>query len=102
MRFHSGLQAVAYSCLVLAVPCAAPQDFGLTIGKHVVLESKILGEERDILVSAAQTAPGMPLLILLDGEWNFRTSGQRPGTELRRFKTGLINDRGLRQYASRE
>ena len=49
------------------------QDFPLTFGNHETLESKILGEKRDILVSApAHPAQGMPLLILLDGEWNLR------------------------------
>jgi predicted alpha/beta superfamily hydrolase len=51
---------------------AASQDFHLTIGKQEVLESKILGEKRTILVSTpAQMKPGLPLLVVLDGEWTF-------------------------------
>jgi predicted alpha/beta superfamily hydrolase len=50
------------------------RDFGLTIGQHEALESKALGERRDILVALPdRPEPGMPLLVLLDGEWNFRT-----------------------------
>ncbi|MGA8087887.1 MAG: alpha/beta hydrolase-fold protein [Terracidiphilus sp.] len=48
------------------------QEFNLTIGKHEVVQSKILGEKRDILVSTPhEPKPNMPLLIVLDGEWNF-------------------------------
>ncbi len=48
------------------------QEFNLTIGKHEVVQSRILGEKRDILVSAPhESKPNMPLLIVLDGEWNF-------------------------------
>jgi hypothetical protein len=51
---------------------AVSQDFHLTVGKQEVLESKILGEKRTILVSTpAQMKPGLPLLIVLDGEWTF-------------------------------
>lgn len=51
---------------------AGSQDFHLMIGKQEVLESKILGEKRIILVSTpAQMKPGLPLLVVLDGEWTF-------------------------------
>ena len=56
----------------LIAPLLAAQDFNLTVGKHEVLQSKVLGEKRDILVSVpAQPKPNMPLLIVLDGEWTF-------------------------------
>ncbi|WP_348264615.1 alpha/beta hydrolase-fold protein [Telmatobacter sp. DSM 110680] len=58
-------------CFVIALPLVA-QDFNLTVGKHEVLQSKILGEKRDILISVPhQTKPNMPLLVVLDGEWTF-------------------------------
>ncbi len=50
----------------------ASQDFNLTVGKHEVIESKILGEKRDILVALPrQSKPNLPLLVVLDGEWSF-------------------------------
>ncbi len=56
----------------LVAPLVAAQDFNLTVGKHEVLQSKVLGEKRDILVSVpAQPKPNMPLLVVLDGEWTF-------------------------------
>ncbi len=66
--------AIFLFALLAAVGVSAvAQDYGLTIGKREVIASKILGEQRTILVSAPQQAkPGMPLLVLLDGEWNFR------------------------------
>ena len=58
---------------VTAQPASA-RDFNLSIGKQEVLDSKILGEKRDILVYASpQLKPGAPLLVLLDAEWTFRT-----------------------------
>jgi len=61
--------------LLLALGCASllAQDFGLTIGQHEVLNSKVLGEKRDLLISAPKEGRAMPLLVLLDGEWQFRT-----------------------------
>jgi hypothetical protein len=79
-----------------------PQDLPLTFGNHETLESKILREKRDILVSAPpHPVPGMPLLILLDGEWNLRNvsaavthltaNGRLPPTVV----AGVVNtDRG--------
>ena len=53
-------------------PIAPAQDFNLTVGKHEVMQSKILGEKRDILVSVPRRQkPNMPLLVVLDGEWTF-------------------------------
>jgi predicted alpha/beta superfamily hydrolase len=50
----------------------ASQDFHLTVGKQEVLDSKILDEKRTILVSAPEKiTPGLPLLVVLDGEWTF-------------------------------
>ena len=74
MRFISGRRVfLALSFLYVAALPALTQDFPLTFGKHETLESKILGEKRDILVSEpAHSVQGMPLLILLDGEWNLR------------------------------
>ncbi len=74
MRLISGRRVfIALVFLHFAALPALTQDFPLTFAKHETLESKILGEKRDILVSApAHPAQGMPLLILLDGEWNLR------------------------------
>ena len=74
MRLISGRRVfIALVFLHVAALPALTQDFPLSFGKHETLESKILGEKRDILVSApAHPAQGMPLLILLDGEWNLR------------------------------
>ncbi|UWZ85050.1 LamG-like jellyroll fold domain-containing protein [Occallatibacter riparius] len=63
--------------LALMVLCtslvASARDFDLTVGKHEVLTSKILNEDRDLLIAAPQKlVPNMPLLVVLDGEWNFR------------------------------
>jgi predicted alpha/beta superfamily hydrolase len=56
----------------VAAQLLAAQDFNLTVGKHEVLQSKNLGEKRDILVSVPhETKPNMPLLVVLDGEWTF-------------------------------
>lgn len=74
MRLISGRRVFpAFIFVYLVSVSAVCQDFPLTFGNHETLESKILGEKRDILVSApAHPVPGMPLLILLDGEWNLR------------------------------
>jgi hypothetical protein len=74
MRFISGRRVfLALFFLHAVVLPVLTQDVPLTFGKHETLESKILGEKRDILVSEpAHSVPGMPLLILLDGEWNQR------------------------------
>jgi predicted alpha/beta superfamily hydrolase len=57
-------------CTTLA---AKARDFDLTVGKHEVLASKALNEDRDLLVAAPQKpVPNMPLLVVLDGESNFR------------------------------
>lgn len=74
MRFISGGGVVfALIFLFLAPFTVAQREFPLTFGTHETLESKILGEKRDILVSVpAHPVPGMPLLVLLDGEWNLR------------------------------
>ena len=64
--------SLALILFTAAARLAAPQDFHLTVGKQEVLESKILGEKRTILVSTpAQMKPGLPLLVVLDGEWTF-------------------------------
>ena len=66
-----GVFVLALSCFSLSLLHA--QDFNLTIGKHEVVQSKILGEKRDILVSVpAHVEPDTPLLIALDGEWSFK------------------------------
>lgn len=74
MRFISGSRVVfALIFSFLASFSVAQRDFPLTFGTHETLESKILGEKRDILVSVpTKQVPGMPLLVLLDGEWNLR------------------------------
>ncbi|HXJ87217.1 MAG TPA: LamG-like jellyroll fold domain-containing protein [Candidatus Binatia bacterium] len=73
MRFISGRRVFALIGLLLSSLFAVTQDFPLTFGTHETLQSKILGERRDILISApSHPVSGMPLLILLDGEWNLR------------------------------
>lgn len=74
MKFISGSRvSFALLFLLIATLSAASQDFPLTFGTHETLDSKVLGEKRDILVSAPpRPVSGMPLLILLDGEWNLR------------------------------
>ncbi len=64
---------VFFAIIFLSGILSWAQDFPLTFGTHETLDSKILGEKRDILVSAPpHRVPGMPLLVLLDGEWNLR------------------------------
>jgi len=64
--------SLALLLLGIAGQYAVSQDFHLTIGKQEVLDSKILGEKRTILVSTpSQMKPGLPLLVVLDGEWTF-------------------------------
>ena len=64
--------ALAVALFAIGGQVAAAQDFHLTVGKHEVLESKILGEKRDILVAAPpEMKAGLPLLVVLDGEWTF-------------------------------
>lgn len=65
-------------CIVLAIivvsfPKLVPaQESTVTLGKRESIQSKILGEKREILVSVPKQAkPNMPLLIVLDGEWTF-------------------------------
>lgn len=58
--------------LATTLPPVVAQDFNLTVGKHEVVQSKILGEKRDILVFVPhQAKANMPLLVVLDGEWTF-------------------------------
>ena len=73
MRFNRRWPAsMALLLFGIAGQYAASQDFHLTVGKQEVIESKILGEQRTILVSTpAQMKPGLPLLVVLDGEWTF-------------------------------
>jgi predicted alpha/beta superfamily hydrolase len=53
-------------------PFLAAQNTDLTIGKHEYIQSKILNEKRDILVSVPHPLKqNVPLLIVLDGEWTF-------------------------------
>ena len=73
MRFN--LRWPAFFALLffgIAVQHAASQDFHLTLGKQEILDSKILGEKRTILVATPpEMKPGLPLLVVLDGEWTF-------------------------------
>jgi hypothetical protein len=63
---------LAFAVCGAFVPMSMAQEFNLAVGKHEAVQSKILGEKRDILVSAPhEPKPNMPLLIVLDGEWNF-------------------------------
>ena len=74
MRFISARRVLfVLISLFLSSLSVAQKNFPLTFGSHETLESKILAEKRDILVSVpAHPVPGMPLLVLLDGEWNLR------------------------------
>jgi len=63
---------VASVFFTAAASTLIPQESEITLGKHESIQSKILGEKRDILVSVPhQRKPDMPLLVVLDGEWNF-------------------------------
>ena len=64
---------VVFAAAVLSFSAIAPaQDPAISLGKRESIQSKILGEKREILVSVPkQTKPNMPLLIVLDGEWTF-------------------------------
>lgn len=65
--------SVALATTFLAFAAVGPaQESAVTLGKRESIQSRILGEKRDILVSVPrQTKPDMPLLIVLDGEWTF-------------------------------
>jgi predicted alpha/beta superfamily hydrolase len=64
--------ALSLALFAFAGQYAPAQDFHLTIGKQEVVESKILGEKRNILVATPpEMKPGLPLLVVLDGEWTF-------------------------------
>jgi predicted alpha/beta superfamily hydrolase len=64
--------AIAVTVFAAAGQIAATQDFHLTVGKQEILDSKILGEKRTILVATPpQMKPGLPLLVVLDGEYTF-------------------------------
>lgn len=68
-RLHA-LVVFLFFSLVAAVLTA--QNIDLTIGKHEIVQSTILGEKRDILVSVPHPMkPNLPLLVVLDGEWTF-------------------------------
>jgi predicted alpha/beta superfamily hydrolase len=73
MKFLTGLRLIAALFLLSTALSAHARDFDLTVGKHEVLPSKVLNEDRDLLIAAPQKpVPNMPLLVVLDGEWNFR------------------------------
>jgi predicted alpha/beta superfamily hydrolase len=64
--------AAACVMLTACTSILSAQDAAVTLGKRESIQSKILGEKREVLVSAPkQTKPNMPLLIVLDGEWTF-------------------------------
>ena len=69
---HLRCAIVCIAAIGFVSPILSAQDFNLTVGKHEVVESKILGEKRDILVSVPRPMkPNVPLLVVLDGEWTF-------------------------------
>jgi predicted alpha/beta superfamily hydrolase len=69
VRSSCAVLALIVSCLSATLPA---QDPAITLGKRESIQSRILGERREILVSVPrQTKPNMPLLIVLDGEWTF-------------------------------
>jgi len=62
----------ALAIFIAAAGILNAQDSVITLGKRESIQSKILGEKREILLSVPkQKKPDMPLLVLLDGEWNF-------------------------------
>ena len=72
-RLHRCLACLAIVLFCSSSPTAAAREINLTIGEQEVLDSKVLGEKRDILVYASpQLKPGAPLLVLLDADWNFQ------------------------------
>jgi len=73
MPFKCGLRVVAALMILTAASATLiSQESAVTLGKRESIQSKILGEKRDILVSVPkQTKPDMPLLVVLDGEWTF-------------------------------
>jgi predicted alpha/beta superfamily hydrolase len=73
MKFFSGIRLLIAVTFLSTALTASARDFDLTVGKHEVLPSKVLNEDRDLLIAAPQKpVPNMPLLVVLDGEWNFR------------------------------
>jgi len=69
--FRTWCAVISLAVLSLASDLTA-QDPAVTLGKRESIQSKILGEKREILVSVPkQTRPDMPLLVVLDGEWTF-------------------------------
>lgn len=72
MRFIRRRASAFLTMILSFATFSSAQDSGITIGKRESIQSKILGEKREILVSVPrQRKPNMPLLVLLDGEWNF-------------------------------
>jgi predicted alpha/beta superfamily hydrolase len=70
--FRSACAVLAVILLCLTTSSAPAQDPAITFGKRESIQSRILDEKREILVSVPQqTKPNMPLLIVLDGEWTF-------------------------------
>jgi predicted alpha/beta superfamily hydrolase len=73
MKFCTGIRLLVAFLLLCTAIFARARDFDLSVGKHEVLPSKVLNEDRDLLIAAPQKpVPDMPLLVVLDGEWNFR------------------------------
>jgi predicted alpha/beta superfamily hydrolase len=66
------LLAVFAFCAIAAN--APARDYNLTIGKQETIDSKILGEKRDILVAQSpHFRAGAPVLVLLDAEYTFQS-----------------------------
>jgi predicted alpha/beta superfamily hydrolase len=73
MKFFTGFRLLVVVLLLCSGIAASAREFDLTVGKNEVLPSKVLNEDRDLLIAVPQKAvPNMPLLVVLDGEWNFR------------------------------
>jgi predicted alpha/beta superfamily hydrolase len=73
MKSFTAIRLLVASIFLCTAFAASARDFDLTVGKHEVLSSKVLNEDRDLLIAApAKPVPNMPLLVVLDGEWNFR------------------------------
>jgi predicted alpha/beta superfamily hydrolase len=71
------LLAIIYS---ISAYLSFAQNSPLTFATQESLDSKVLGEKREILISApGHPVQGMPLLILLDGEWNMRNVSSAVG-----------------------
>jgi predicted alpha/beta superfamily hydrolase len=71
-RMHPSRSFLLCLTLSLLAPSLNAQTTDLTIGKRESIQSRILNEKREILVSVPRPMKqNVPLLVVLDGEWTF-------------------------------